>query len=172
MANHSTIPSIQTTHAALISAMGIFYRTLLDLDYLREEEVQFPPHTDENKTPLTTASVEAANLTPDVQSLLHYLPYITEAGKELGEGEAAITLHSQPVSYLHKGSDVFDNGERLFGYADGGDEALLPLWAILLFSGTNRDQHVVAYDTRSSMITSSSMSDATTIDSDFCREGS
>lgn len=143
---------IQSAHAALVSAMDTFYRTLLDLDYLREEEVQFPPHACDHKTLLATASIEAANLTPDVQALLHFLPYITDAGKELGEGEAAITLHSQPVSYLHKESDAFDRGERLFGYADEGDEVLLPPWAILLFSGTNRDHHVVIYDTRSSMV--------------------
>lgn len=66
------------------------------------------------------------------------------------EGEAAITLHSWPVSYLYKGSDSFGVGERFFGYADEGDEALLPPWAILLFSGVRRDQHVVVYDTRTS----------------------
>lgn len=142
---------IQASHAALISGMDTFYRTLLDLDYLRADEVQFPPHTDPSKTPLATASIEAANLTTDVQSLFHYLPYITEAGKEIMDGEAAITLHSVPVSYLCKGVARFESGERLFGYADEGDEVLLPPWAILLFSGTNRDHHVVIYDTRSSM---------------------
>lgn len=32
-------------HADLISNLEAFYRTLIDLDYLREGEVQFPPHT-------------------------------------------------------------------------------------------------------------------------------
>jgi hypothetical protein len=142
--------SIQTTHSSLITAITTFYTTLLDLDYLRATEVQFPPHTDPSKTPLATASIQSTNLTPEVQSLLHHLPYITDAGAELMEGEAAITLHSWPVSYLYKGSDSFDNGERFFGYADGGDEGLLPPWAILLFSGVRRDQRVVVYDTRTS----------------------
>jgi hypothetical protein len=145
---------IRTTHAALIAAMDAFYRTLLDLDYLRDHEVQFPPHTasDPSKTPLATSSIEAANLTPEVQSLLQHLPYITEAGAELMEGESAITLHSWPVSYLDKGVDGFESGERWFGYGEGGDEILLPPWAILLFSGIRRDQHVVVYDARSSMV--------------------
>jgi hypothetical protein len=143
---------VQTTHSALIFALNTFYHKLLDLDYLRDNEVQFPPHTGSSKTPLATASIQAANLTPEVQSLLHHLPYITDAGAELMEGESAITLNSWPVSYLHKETEVFDSGERFFGYADGGDEALLPPWAILLFSGIRRDQHVVVYDTRSSTI--------------------
>jgi hypothetical protein len=146
--------NIQTTHAALISSITTFYTTLLDLDYLRPTEVQFPPHTDPSKTPLATAPIQSANLTPEVQSLLHHLPYITDAGAELMEGEAAITLHSWPVSYLYKGSDSFESGERFFGYADGGEEALLPPWAVLLFSGVRRDQHVVVYDTRTSSIIS------------------
>lgn len=143
----------QTGHEALISGLETFYRSLLDLDYLREDEVQFPPHTDPGKTPLATASIEAANLTQDVEALLHHLPYITEAGAgaELMEGEAAITLHSWPVSYLYKGVDGFESGERWFGYGEGGEEVLLPPWAILLFSGIRRDQRVVIYDTRSSM---------------------
>lgn len=143
---------IQTGHEALISGMDTFYRTLLDLDYLREEEVQFPPHTGDGKTPFATSSIASANLTPDVQALLHHFPYITSAGAELMEGDSTITLNSQPVSYLYKGVDRFDSGERWFGYADGGDEALLPPWAILLFSGMCRDQRVVIYDTRSSML--------------------
>jgi hypothetical protein len=150
---------IETTHAALISAMDTFYRTLLDLDYLRANEVQFPPHIGDGKTPLAAASMQAANLTPYVQALLNFLPYYTEAGTELMEwdGEAAITLHSQPVSYLYKGSDVFDGGERFFGYGEGGEQVLLPEWAVLLFSGVRRDQCVVAYDTRSSTLSSQSM---------------
>ena len=132
--------------------MDTFYRRLLELDYIRVDEVQFPPHTGEDKTPLATASMQAANPTPYVQALLNFLPYFTEAGAELMEwdSEAAITLHSQPVSYLYKGSHVFDGGERFFGYGEGGGQVLLPEWAVLLFSGVRRDQCVVAHDTRSS----------------------
>lgn len=151
MASLSITTHISTAHSALISALDTFYRTLVGLDYLRANEVQFPPHTRDAKTPLATASITAADLTPDVQSLLQHLSYITDAGAELSQGEAAITLRSQPVSYLYKGADGSDGGERLFGYADGGDEVLLPPWAILLFSGVNRDQNVVIYATRSSM---------------------
>lgn len=140
------------THSALISATNTFYHTLLDLDYLREEEVQFPPHTGPSKTPLATTSIQAANLTPEVQSLLHHLPYVTEAGAELNEGESAITLHSQPVSHLYKDVDRFESGERWFGYGEGGEEVLLPEWAVLLFSGVRRDQRVVVYDTRRGML--------------------
>ena len=151
MTSISDMTPIQTNHADLISGMNTFYRTLLDLDYLREEEVQFPPHTGDGKIPIATTAIRSANLTPDVEGVLQFLPYITEAGAELTEGESSITLHSQPVSYIYKGSDVFEGGERFFGYADGGYEALLPPWAILLFSGIRRDHHVVIYDTRSSM---------------------
>ena len=146
------ISHIQTNHAALISSMNTFYRTLLALDYLREDEVQFPPHTGDAQTPLATAAMHSALLTPDAQAVLQFLPYITDAGAGLMEGESAITLHSQPVSYLYKGSDAFDRGERLFGYAEGGDEVLLPPWDLLLFSGANRDHRVVVYDTRSGMV--------------------
>jgi hypothetical protein len=142
--------AIQTTHSSLITAITTFYTTLLDLDYLRATEVQFPPHTDPSKTPLATASIQSTNLTPEVQSLLHHLPYITDAGAELMEGEAAITLHSWPVSHLYKGGERFEGGERWFGYGEGGDEVLLPEWAVLLFSGVRRDQCVVVYDTRTS----------------------
>lgn len=156
MATLSNSMDAQTNQADLIAAMEIFYRTLLDLDYLREDEIQFPPHTGPSKTPLATSSIQAANLTPDVQDLLQFLPYITDAGAgaELleGEGEAAITLHSWPVSYLYKGVDGFESGERWFGYGEGGEEVLLPEWGVLLFSGIRRDQHVVVYDTRSSML--------------------
>jgi hypothetical protein len=147
-----TTRHIQTNHAALISSMDTFYRTLLALDYLREDEVQFPPHTGDAQTPIATAAMHSALLTPDVQAVLRCLPYVTDAGAGLMEGESAITLHSQPVSYLYKGADAFDRGERLFGYAEGGDEVLLPLWAVLLFSGANRDHCVVVYDTRSGMV--------------------
>jgi hypothetical protein len=142
---------VQTTHSALIFALNTFYHKLLDLDYLRDNEVQFPPHTGSSKTPLATASIQAANLTPEVQSLLHHLPYITDAGAELMEGESAITLHSWPVSYLYKGVDRFESGERWFGYGEGGEEVLLPEWAVLLFSGMRADQRVVVYDGRSGM---------------------
>jgi hypothetical protein len=133
MANCSNMTDIQTTHSALISAMITFYNALLDLDYLRSNEVQFPPHTGSSKPPLATASIYSANLTPEVQSLLHHLPYNTDAGVKLTEGEAAITLHSQPVSYLSKGVGRFESGERWFGYGEDGEEVLLPEWAVLLF---------------------------------------
>jgi hypothetical protein len=142
---------VQTTHSALVFALNTFYHKLLDLDYLRDNEVQFPPHTGSSKTPLATASIQAANLTPEVQSLLHHLPYITDAGAELMEGESAITLHSWPVSYLYKGVDRFESGERWFGYGEGGEEVLLPEWAVLFFSGMRADQRVVVYDGRSGM---------------------
>jgi hypothetical protein len=145
---------VQTTHSSLITAITTFYTTLLDLDYLRPTEVQFPPHTGPSKTPLATTSIQAANLTEEVQALLQHLPYITDAGAELMEGEAAITLHSWPVSYLDKGVERFVGGERRFGFGEGGEEGLLPEWAVLLFSGVRRDQCVVVYDTRNSTIVS------------------
>lgn len=152
MASLPDVSHIQTNHAALISSMNTFYRTLLDLDYLREDEVQIPPHVGDGKTPIATTAIHSALLTPEVQAVLRCLPYVTGAGAGLMEGESTITLHSQPVSYLYKGADAFDRGERLFGYAEGGDEVLLPPWAVLLFSGANRDHRMVIYDTRRSMV--------------------
>ena len=173
MASLPDMSHIQTNHAALISSMDTFYRTLLALDYLREDEVQFPPHTGDAQTPLATAAMHSALLTPDAQAVLRFLPYITDAGAGLTEDESAITLHSQPVSYLYKGADAFDRGERLFGYANGGDEVLLPPWAVLLFSGANRDHRVVVYDTRSSTVyLIVRIPDARQLNSDtVCREG-
>lgn len=96
--------------------------------------------------------MHSALLTPDAQAVLRFLPYVTDAVAGLIEDESTVTLHSQPVSYLYKGADAFDRGERLFGYAEEGGEVLLPSWAILLFSGANRDHHVLIYDARSSMV--------------------
>lgn len=150
MESTSNMAQVLTDHADLISAMSTFYHTLMDLDYLRDNEVQFPPHAGEDKVPLATVSIQSADLTEEAEHLLQFLPYITESGAELMQGEAAITLSSQPVSHLYKGSDQFDDGERFFGYADEGEMPSLPLWTILLFSASHRDQHVVIYDTRSS----------------------
>ena len=102
-----TIPRPQSqtlpNHAALISSLSVFYLTLIHLDYLREGEVQFPPHTGRNKTPLANAAIQSANLTEEAEELLHLLPYITPAALSLFRGEARITLDSKPLSYLSKG---------------------------------------------------------------------
>ena len=144
-----------TTHASLISNLSSFYRTLIDLDYLREEEVQFPPHTGQNKIPLATAALQRANLTLEAEQLLHLLPFITPASIwKLFSGEARITLDSKPLSYLSKEEgeeDSLDNA-RLIGYSDDG-EVVLPAWAVQIFGANNRNENIVVYDTRTSNTT-------------------
>lgn len=92
------------THASLISNLSSFYHTLINLDYLRADEVQFPPHTGPSKLPLATAALQSANLTQEAGQLLHLLPYIIPASvSKLFYGEARITLDSKPLSYLSNG---------------------------------------------------------------------
>lgn len=145
-----------TTHSALISNLSAFYRTLIDLDYLREDEVQFPPHARieaEHKIPLATAAIESANLTQEAEHILHLLPYTTSKSVwKLFNGEARITLDSKPLSYLSKekeGEEDSLDDARLFGHGDNG-EVMLPAWAIQIFASNNRKENVVIYDTRNS----------------------
>lgn len=50
-------------HASLISTVDAYYRAVLDLEYLKEDEVQFPPHIGEGKIPFATAQIHKAGLT-------------------------------------------------------------------------------------------------------------
>lgn len=127
MASHSGIDQVRINHSSLISVMDFFYHRLIDLDYLRDEEVQFPPHTGEGKVPLGKTSVQAAGLTQESEQLLHLLPCITAVGKWLFHGtEACVTLSSRPVSHLQKKEQTFSEGEQFFGFADEGEMPPLP----------------------------------------------
>jgi hypothetical protein len=152
MAHPHPLQRTLTTHSSLISNLSAFYRTLIDLDYLREEEVQFPPHTGPNKIPLAITTIQSVGLTQEAEHLLHLLPYITPAGLSLFRGESRITLSSKPLSYLSKGESEEDSldDERSFGYDDDG-EVLLPPWALQIFGSSNSSENVVVYDTRNSI---------------------
>lgn len=149
MASLAELAEIRTTHADLISSLEAFYRTLVDLDYLREEEVQFPPHTGEGKVPFATAAIQSVGLTQEAEQLLHLLPYVIPASLSLFDSESRITLLSKPLSYLYKGEGDFHD-ERSFGYGDDG-EVLLPAWALKIFSANNSSESMAIYDTRNSM---------------------
>lgn len=151
MARPHPLQQTLTTHSSLISNLLAFYNILIDLDYLREEEVQFPPHTGPNKIPLAIAVVQSAGLTQEAEQLLHLLPYVTPAGLRLFRGESRITLSSKPLSYLTKGEGDEDSldDERSFGYGDDG-EVLLPPWALQIFGSSNSSENIVVYDTRTS----------------------
>jgi hypothetical protein len=152
MRSHFNIDQVRIDHSSLITGMDSFYHRLVELDYLREEEVQFPPHTGEGKVPLAVTSIQSAHLTQETEQILHLLPYITEAGRGLfHSNEECITLLSRPVSHLQKEDQTFEEGDRFFGYADEGEMPPLPPWAILLFTGAHPSQNIVVYDTRNSM---------------------
>jgi hypothetical protein len=151
MASLSELAKIGTTYADLIFSLEAFYRILIDLDYLREEEVQFSPHTGEGKIPIATAAIHhSVGLTQEAEQLLYLLPYVTPASLALFNGESRITLSSKPVSYLHKGEDDFLHDERSFGFGDDG-EVLLPAWALKMFTSTNSGGKIAIYDTRNSI---------------------
>ncbi|GAB7327791.1 hypothetical protein MBLNU13_g11595t2 [Cladosporium sp. NU13] len=120
-----------TTHAALISSLSALYLTLIDLEHLREDEVQFPPHTGRNKIPLATTAPRPWNLTQEAEQLLQLLPYIYPARlSKLFHGESCITISSKPLSYLDNGDGEEDclHDARSFGYGDNG-AVMLPSWA-------------------------------------------
>lgn len=137
-------------HADLISNLEAFYRTLIDLDYLREGEVQSAPHTGEGKTALARTAILSSGRTEEAQQLLHLLPYVTHVASRRFDELSPITLSSMPLSYLDQGKEGSTYGENFFGFGDGGDEPPLPPWAILLFTGTNSSQKLIIYDTRRS----------------------
>jgi hypothetical protein len=146
----ASLPELAETHKDLISSLEAFYRILIDLDYLREEEVQFPPHTEEGKIPIATAAIHSVGLTQETEKLLYHLPYVTPASLSLFNGESRITLSSKPVSYLHKGEEDFLHDERSFGFGDDG-EVLLPAWALKIFTSTNSAGKIAIYDTKNSI---------------------
>jgi hypothetical protein len=159
MRNHFDIDQVRIDHSSLITGMDSFYHRLVELDYLREEEVQFPPHTGEGQVPLAVTSIQSAHLTQETEQILHLLPCITEAGRGLfHSNEECITLLSRPVSHLQKEDQTFEEGERFFGYADEGEMPPLPRWAILLFTGAHPSQNIVVYDTRNSITSRTSNS--------------
>jgi hypothetical protein len=159
MRNHFDIDQVRIDHSSLITGMDSFYNRLVELDYLREEEVQFPPHTGEGKVPLAVTSIQSAHLTQETEQILHLLPCITEAGRGLfHSNEECITLLSRPVSHLQKEDQTFEEGERFFGYADEGEMPPLPPWTILLLTGCNPSQNIVVYDTRNSITSRTSNS--------------
>jgi hypothetical protein len=57
MTSHSDIDQVSISHANLITGMNSFYHRLVELDYLRAEEVQFSPHTGKGKVPLAVTSI-------------------------------------------------------------------------------------------------------------------
>jgi hypothetical protein len=147
----ASLPELAETYKDLISSLEAFYRILIDLDYLREEEeVQFPPHTEEGKIPIATAAIQSVGLTQDAEQLLCLLPYVVPASLSLFDGESCITLSSKPVSYLHKGEEDFLHDERSFGFGDDG-EVLLPAWALKIFTSTNSAGKIAIYDTKNSI---------------------
>lgn len=93
--------------------METFYTALLDLDYLREDEVQFPRHTDEEIVPLA-AAIQSAGINSEAEQLLRRLPYVTRAAYERFEGESLITPASKTATYLDCGEGYFTNDERQF----------------------------------------------------------
>lgn len=149
-------PSLtHTTHASLISTLSAFYHTLINLDYLRSDEVQFPPHTGPNKLPLATTALQSSNLAQEAEQLLQLLPYILPASlSKLFYGEARITLDSKPLSYLSNGDgrQTSLDDARSFGYGDDG-EVMLPGWAVQIFGANNSSESIVVYDTRTSNTT-------------------
>jgi hypothetical protein len=70
MASLPELAETRITHADLIYSLEAFYRILIDLDYLREEEVQFPPHTEGSKIPIATAAIHSVGLTQETEKLL------------------------------------------------------------------------------------------------------
>ena len=106
------LSEILTTHSPLISALSNFYQALIDLDYLLESEVQFPPHQIEEgrtKLPLATTALQSSNLTSEAHNLLSLLPYILPTSiSKLFQGESRITLLGKPLSYLIEGEGEDD----------------------------------------------------------------
>lgn len=144
---------VAISHASLISTVDAYYRAILDLDYLREDEVQFPPHRGEGKVPLATAQIQKAGLTPEAEELLHYLPYVTESGMEPYGGSIGITPgHSEPVTCLKVRGGNYSTDGRRFGLDDEAEEVSLPPWIISVFQGIHRDANCVFYDTRNSIL--------------------
>jgi hypothetical protein len=150
MASLPELAETRITHADLIYSLEAFYRILIDLDYPREEEVQFPPHTEESKIPIATAAIHSVGLTQEAEKLLYRLSYVTPASLSLFNGESRITLSSEPVSYLLKGEEDFLHDERSFGFGDDG-EVLLPAWALKIFTSTNSAGKIAIYDTKNSI---------------------
>lgn len=135
----------------MISSLAAFYLALIDLDYLHEDGVQFPPHTGPDKTPLATVAIQLANLISEAETLLHFFPYITPGSLSLFRGEARIAPSSKPLSYLTKGAgeeESFDDA-RSFGYGDDG-KVLLPAWTLQIFGANNSSENIVVYDTTKS----------------------
>ena len=151
MANPDPLLETITTHSALLSNLEAFYLALIDLDYLRPEEVQFPPHTGQTRIPLATTAIQPSNLTQEAEQLLHLLPYLTPSTLSLFDGESRISLLSKPLSYLTKREeDEYSlHDERSFGYGDDG-EVPLPAWAVKIFAARNSSENMVVYDTRNS----------------------
>lgn len=142
--------------------MDTFCRTLLDSDCLREGgrgSVSAPCMRSRELFPSPSLPSQPRNLTPDVHALLHFLPCMTEAGRELGEGEAPSTLRGQTVSCLHEGSRAFDRGDatlRVCRRGRRGFVAGVGYFAVSL-ARAETAVRVVVYDPRKSMITSSSI---------------
>jgi hypothetical protein len=152
------LSEILTTHSPLISALSNFYQALIDLDYLLESEVQFPPHQIEEgrtKLPLATTALQSSNLTSEAHNLLSLLPYILPTSiSKLFQGESRITLLGKPLSYLIEGEGEDDehslDDERSLGCDDDG-EVMLPGWAVQIFGASNSSENIVIYDTQISM---------------------
>lgn len=139
---------IKADHAELIEGVYAMYAQLIELRYLRPEEVLYPPHGRRGRPGLATKQLKRIGFNSEVMALLELLPYPTnEVLRKCSHQEVGLPVapDSSVVSYLESHtSTVIDYARK--PSPDG--ETCIPPWAFKVATAGSGFGNSYIYDTR------------------------
>lgn len=139
---------VKADHADLIKGIHAMYAQLIELRYLRQDEVLYPPHGQGGKPGLAIKQMQRIGFNPEVIALLGMLPYPSnevlekfshqEEGLPLAPDSAIVSyLEGQPRSTMEWARKPSPNGETC-----------IPPWAFKFATAGGGFGTNYIYDTR------------------------
>ena len=145
------LEEVAKRHADLITGMNKVYATLIEMRYLRPDEIVYPPYGVPGKPAVAVAQLQAAGYVPEVVALMELLPYPSNEALErwsMQEEGVPIAPDSGAMSYLE--GHEWDGTIRTSRQPLRAGETGLPAWAFkITFGGTGWGTEYI-YDTRDS----------------------
>ena len=69
------LEEVAKRHADLITGLNNVYATLMEMRYLRPDEVVYPPYGVSGKPAVAVSQLQAAGFVPEALALMELLPY-------------------------------------------------------------------------------------------------
>ncbi|THZ72776.1 hypothetical protein D6C85_04489 [Aureobasidium pullulans] len=143
------LQEVAKRHADLINGLNAMYATLIEMRYLREDEVLYPPYGVSGKPAVAVQQLQAAGFVPEAIALMELLPYPSNEALEYWSDQeegVPIAPDSGAMSYLE--GHEWDNTIATSRQPLRGGETGLPAWAFkITFCGRGWGTEYI-YDTR------------------------